>query len=72
MIRGLKILGDFSLAIFDRGLNDKTVDIQRLLPMVAKDQKSVNYENVYYGVEANNRQAIEDWSQKQSEKIANN
>ena len=54
MLRGLKILGDFSLATFDRGLSDKNmdVDIKLLLPMVAKDQKSVKYENVYYGVQA--------------------
>ena len=66
MIRGSKILGDFSLATFDRGLNDKTLDIKLLLPMVAQDQKSVNYENVYYGVEANNKQCIESFEDKVS------
>lgn len=72
MIRGLKILGDFSLATFDRGLNDKTLDIKLLLPMVAKDQKSVNYEHVYYGVEANNKEIIEAFDEKISQKINKN
>ena len=64
MLRGLKILGDFSLATFDRGLNDKNVDIKLLLPMVGKDQKSVNYENAYYSVQAENKCSIENWSEK--------
>ena len=44
MIRSLKILGDFSLALFDRGLPRHTPDIESLLKMVpqAYDEK-INY-----------------------------
>ena len=49
MIRSLKILGDFSLALFDRGLPRHTPDIESLLKMVpqAYDEK-INYQDIYY------------------------
>jgi len=49
MIRSLKILGDFSLAQFDRGVPHINPDIEALLkitPQQAEDR--VNYEDIYY------------------------
>lgn len=44
MIRSLKILGDFSLALFNRGLPRNTPDIETILKMVPQvyDEK-INY-----------------------------
>ena len=49
MIRSLKILGDFSLAQFDRGVPHINPNIEALLkitPQQAEDR--VNYEDIYY------------------------
>lgn len=49
MIRSLKILGDFSLAQFDRGVPHINPDIQAILkitPQQAEDR--VSYEDIYY------------------------
>ena len=49
MIRSLKVLGDFSLAQFDRGLPHLNPDIEAILkfvPQTAEDR--VTYEGLYY------------------------
>ena len=49
MIRSLKILGDFSLAEFNRGVPHSTPDIEAILkitPQVAEDK--ISYEDIYY------------------------
>ena len=49
MIRSLKILGDFSLAQFNRGVPHSNPDIEAILkitPSVAQDR--ANYEDIYY------------------------
>ena len=49
MIRSLKVLGQFSLAQFDRGVPHINADIQAILkitPQVAEDR--VQYEDIYY------------------------
>ena len=49
MIRSLKILGDFSLAQFDRGVPHINPDIEGVLkitPQQAEDR--VSYEDIYF------------------------
>ena len=49
MIRSLKILGEFSLAQFDRGVPHINPDIEGILkitPEVAQDR--VSYEDIYF------------------------
>lgn len=49
MIRSLKILGDFSIAEFNRGVPHSNPDIQSLLkitPQAPEDKAS--YEEIYY------------------------
>lgn len=49
MIRSLKILGDFSLAQFNRGVPQSNPDIEHILkitPQVAEEK--TNYQNIYY------------------------
>ena len=49
MIRSLKILGDFSLAQFDRGVPHLNPDIEAILkitPQAGEDK--VSYEDIYY------------------------
>lgn len=49
MIRSLKILGDFSLAQFNRGVPHSNPDIEALLkitPQIAEDK--IYYEDIYY------------------------
>lgn len=49
MIRSLKILGDFSLAQFDRGVPHINPDIEAILkitPQQAEDR--VAYEDIYF------------------------
>lgn len=49
MIRSLKVLGDFSLASFDRGLSHFNPDIEALLKLIPQNaEERVNYEDVYY------------------------
>lgn len=49
MIRSLKILGDFSLANFNRGLPHSTPDIEALLKIVPKaPEERANYEDIFY------------------------
>lgn len=49
MIRSLKVLGDFSLAQFNRGLPHINPDIEALLKIIPKmAQDRVEYEDVYY------------------------
>lgn len=54
MIRSLKILGDFSLAVFNRGLNCCNPDIEALLAIIERaPEENVKYEDVYYQVLGN-------------------
>ena len=49
MIRSLKILGDFSLAHFNRGLPHSNPDIEGLLKIIPQSpEERVNYEDIYY------------------------
>jgi hypothetical protein len=49
MIRSLKILGDFSLAHFNRGLPHSNPDIEGLLKIVPQSPEDrVDYEDIYY------------------------
>ena len=49
MIRSLKVLGDFSLAHFNRGLPHANPDIEALLKIVpAAAEERVCYEDIYY------------------------
>ena len=69
MIRSLKILGDFSLAQFNRGLPHSTPDIQGLLKIIPQSPEDrVNYEDIYYrylGVEARKEQDLQKLKQAQ-------
>lgn len=49
MVRSLKVLGDFSLANFDRGLVNLEPKISELLELVDKKaEDKVSYEDIYY------------------------
>ena len=49
MIRSLKVLGEFSLANFNRGLAHSNPDIEALLKIIPQSaEDKVNYEDVYY------------------------
>jgi hypothetical protein len=49
MIRGLNVLGNFSLAEFNRGLPHLNPDIQSLLNLIPQSgEEKVNYEDIYY------------------------
>jgi hypothetical protein len=49
MIRSLKILGDFSLAQFDRGVPHVNPDIETLLKITPQQaEERVSYEDIYY------------------------
>lgn len=49
MIRSLKVLGDFSLANFNRGFPHSNPDIEGLLKIVpAAPEEKVFYEDIYY------------------------
>lgn len=49
MIRSLNVLGNFSLAEFNRGLSHLNPDIQSLLNLIPQNgEERVNYEDIYY------------------------
>ena len=49
MIRSLKILGDFSLAQFNRGVPHVNPDIEALLKITPQQaEERVSYEDIYY------------------------
>lgn len=63
MIRGLKILGNFSLATLNRGLFENNPRVRELLGMVELENDSlVDYEDVYYKYQGKNKEKIDNYS----------
>ena len=60
MIRGLKILGNFSLATLNRGLYENCPKVKPILDMLTESSEAtVDYEDIYYKSLSKNSESID-------------